>query len=118
MADIKIEDHTDEVLAALHGKMPKILEALGQEAEGNAVTEITKLVYDTPESPNYIRTGDLRDSIDHDKDNDAAYIGTNIEYAPYVDLGTSKKAARPFIRNAIANYSDDYKKIIEEGLKS
>lgn len=118
MSDIKIIDNSDKVLSDLSGKIPRILDALGLEGEGNAIDEVSKLVYDTPESPNYIRTGDLRKSITHDKDNDSAYIGTNIEYAVYVELGTRYKGARPFLRNAVANYTDNYKAIIEKGLKS
>ena len=111
-------NNIDEAKKELKAKMPQILEALGLEAEGNAVDEITKLVYDTPESPNYIRTGDLRESITHAKDDEAAYIGTDIEYAPYVEMGTRHMAPRPFLRNAITNYKDSYKKIVEDALKA
>lgn len=137
--EIKVTSHVSEVLSELENRMPIILEALGIEAAGNAVDETSKFIYDTPESPNYVRTGRLRNSIawatsdnsgtinDPDESEDSApkaspeensvYIGTNVEYAPYVELGTSKMPPRPFLRNAIANYKDDYKKIIEEGLK-
>ena len=140
MSDVIIKDNSKEVLSELAYKLPTILEAVGLEAAGNSVDEISKLVYDTPESPNYVRTGRLRNSIawatneNHaavgiphkaedanpieNPETDAVYIGTNVEYAPYVEMGTSKMAARPFLRNAIANYGDDYKKIIEEGLKA
>lgn len=118
ISSIKIEDHSNEVKSELNRKIPVILEALGIEGEGNAVSEINKLVYDTPESPNYVRTGRLKGSISHSHDDENAYIGTNVEYAPYVEFGTKHMAARPFLRNAAANYSDDYKRIIEEGLKS
>lgn len=116
--EVKVESHLDDITADLHGKMPQILNALALQAEGNAIDEITKLVYDTPESPNYIRTGNLRNSISHDNDDTAAYIGTNMEYAPYVEMGTRFKGARPFLKNAIANYTDEYKAIIESGLKT
>jgi len=33
-------------------------------------------------------TGLLRSSITHEVEGDSAYIGTNIEYAPYVEIGT------------------------------
>ena len=107
---IKVVSHVKEVEAELHHKMPAILEALGIEAEGNAVTEITDM--------KAVDTGRLRGSISHAHDNDAAYIGTNVEYAPYVEFGTYRMDARPFLRNAVSKYSDDYKAIIKEGLKS
>lgn len=106
---ITVESHAEEVLSELNKKIPIILEALGIEAEGNAIDEITTL--------GAVDTGRLRGSITHTTDNDAAYIGTNVEYAPYVELGTYRMAERPFLRNAIANYTDDYKRIIESGLK-
>lgn len=48
----------------------------------------------------------------------AVYIGTNVEYAPYVELGssTAKRGPRPFIKPAIANYIDQYKQIIQKNL--
>ena len=115
---VTVKSNVNEVIADLHGKIPRILEALALQAEGNAVDEVTKLVYDTPESPNYVRTGDLRKSISHATDSDSAYVGTNIEYALYVETGTRYKGARPFLKNSVANHVDDYKEIIEKGLKN
>lgn len=109
MSKVVIESHLGEVINELNSRVPVILEALGIEAEGNAVTEITDL--------GAVDTGRLRGSISHATDDTSAYIGTNVEYAPYVELGTRKMAARPFLRNAVANYTEDYKRIVEEGLK-
>lgn len=118
MSEIVVKSHVNDVKAELSHRIPIILEALGIEAEGNAIDEINKLVYDQPESPNYVRTGRLKGSISHAHDEDSAYIGTNVEYAPYVEFGTYRMGSRPFLRNAVANYIDDYKRIIESGLKS
>lgn len=142
MSDVKITDNSKLVLKALESKMDIICEALGLEAAGNAIDEINKLVYDQPQSPNYTRTGRLKNSIAWATNSgDGApgkpmepgdstpqgkpkegevYIGTNVEYAVYVEAGSSSNgmAGRPFLKNAIANYGDDYKKIIEDGLKS
>ncbi len=117
IVDVTLTSHVKDVEAELANRIPIILEALGIEAEGNAVSEINKLVYDTPPSPTYVRTGRLKGSISHAHDDEAAYVGTNVEYAPYVELGTYKMAPRPFLRNAVANHLSDYKKIVEEGLK-
>ena len=109
MATVKFTDNSDKVKAEMNHKISTILEALGIEAEGNAVDEITKL--------GAVDTGRLRGSISHSHDDDTAYIGTNVEYAQYVEFGTRRMKARPFLRNAVANYTDDYKRIIESGLK-
>lgn len=117
MSEFIIKDNSNLVLEELERRIPIVMEALGIEAEGNAITEVNKLVYDTPQSPSYVRTGRLKNSISHAVSGDTAYIGTNLEYAPYVELGTSRMAPRPFLRNGIMNYVDDYKRIVEDGLK-
>lgn len=43
----------------------------------------------------------------------AVYIGTNVEYAPYVEMGTSKMKAKPFLGPAIKNNMGEYKSIME-----
>ena len=64
-------------------------------------------------------TGNLRNSITHDLDDGepAAYIGTNVEYAPYVCLGTIHMKAQPFLKPAVADHANTYRKIIEDELK-
>lgn len=116
MSELIITDNTGLALDELNRRIPLIMEALGAEAEGNAIKEINKLVYDTEPSPSYVRTGRLKNSISHAVDDHDVYIGTNVEYASYVELGTFRMAPRPFLRNGIANYTNDYKRIIEDGL--
>jgi len=59
-----------------------------------------------PGEPPHARTGRLRNSItappvlptDHPMQ---MLVGTNVEYAPFLEQGTKKMAARPFISRAI-----------------
>lgn len=62
-----------------------------------------------------VDTGTLRNSITNtvETDEKAAYIGTNVEYAPYVEFGTKKMAAQPFLEPAATGHSNVYKRIIE-----
>ena len=114
-----VESHIDEAKAELIRKMPNLLEVIALDAESNAIDEVDRLVYDQPESKSgYIRTGRLRNSITHATDDSAAYVGTNLEYAPYVELGTSKMAERPFLKNAVVNHMDQYNQIIEDALRT
>ena len=109
MSEVVVQSHVGEVKAELRNRIPTILEALGIEAEGNAVEEITNL--------GAVDTGRLRGSITHAVDDDSAIIGTDVEYGVYVEMGTYKMQARPFLRNAIENYVDDYKNIVQAGLQ-
>lgn len=45
-----------------------------------------------------VDTGRLRDSIRVDAEGSAARVVTDCEYAAAVELGTSKRAPRPFMR--------------------
>ena len=47
----------------------------------------------------------------------SVYVGTNVQYAPYNELGTSKKVAKPFLKPAVVNHINEYKKIISQELK-
>jgi phage gpG-like protein len=67
-----MKDNTDEVLSALEKAKKRGLEAIGLVAEGHA-KKITP-----------VDTGRLRNSISHAADEESAYIGTNVSYAPFV----------------------------------
>lgn len=45
-------------------------------------------------------------------------VGTNVEYAPYIEMGTSKSPPYPFLKPAVQNSVGVIKEIIEEELKS
>lgn len=94
----------EAVKAALRG-----LEACGMVAE----------TYAKEQCP--VDTGRLRNSIAHmvNEDERAAYIGSNVEYAPYQELGTINGViAKHFLRDAAAMHTDEYKRIIEDSLKN
>ena len=108
MADVVFESHLGEFLDALPEQIEQALIAIGMTAETHAKEECP------------VDTGRLRNSITHDVEmsEQAAYIGSNVEYAAYVELGTSKMAPRPYLRPAAENHSSEYKSIVESALKS
>lgn len=133
---IQFEDNSAEVLEALDAAVGRALEKCGLVAEGYA----KKIV----NSPGKFGTGALRNSITHtvaDSGERAAYVGTNSEYGVYVECGTGiyypggrqtpwvyqdakgdwhlthGQRAKPFIKPAVADHVDQYKKIIESELK-
>ncbi len=115
MADFYIKvNNVDKILEQNADAIRTAMKAVALEMEANAKVEITRKVYDTPISPSgYIRTGRLRNSIANDSDDTTAQVGTNVEYAPYVELGTSKMTERPFLKPAVENHLDEYKEIIQ-----
>ena len=98
-------DNTDEVLAALERAKKRGLEAIGLTAEGYAKK-------DTP-----VDTGRLRNSISHATDDEAAYIGTNVEYAPYVELGARGRQGVHMLQRAATEHADEYKQIMEDAME-
>ena len=106
--NIQFTDNSKEVSDNIKAALLRGLETCGIVAEGYA----KKL------AP--VDTGNLRNSITHEVDDGepAAYIGTNVEYAPYVCLGTIHMAAHPFLKPAVADHANEYRKIIENELKN
>ena len=66
-----------------------------------------------------VDTGRLRNSITHalDSGGRAVYVGTNVEYAPYVELGTARQKAQPYLRPAAVDHATEYREIIEGELR-
>lgn len=65
-------DNSQRILTALEKGIKNGLEAIGLTAE----------TYAKKETP--VDTGRLRNSISHTVDGEAAYIGSNVEYAAFV----------------------------------
>lgn len=56
------------------------------------------------------------------KGDECVYIGTNVEYAKYVEFGHKSPSgkqvpAQPFLRPAVQNHLDEYKRIAESELR-
>lgn len=115
------KDNTDIFAAELSRALSIGLEEIGFTAENYAMQELTEeKPHKSPPTPRgSIDTGRLRASITHNvmDDEKAVYIGTNVEYAPYVELGTSKAPAYPFLRPAIQKHIEEYRDILEKRLK-
>lgn len=127
---IEITDHTDEVLAAMRAAALRGLEECGLVAEDHA-KNLCPVV-----------TGNLRNSITHTVNAEelAAYVGTDNEYAIYVEMGTGQyaeggrptpwvyqdangnwhythgKKPKPYIKPAVADHARQYRKILANAL--
>ena len=106
--NVQFTDNSKEIIEAMQQATVRAMEKCGLTAEGYA----KKL------AP--VDTGNLRNSITHtvDEEEPAAYIGTNVEYAPYVCLGTIHMNAQPFLKPAVNDHKNEYRKILENSLKN
>ena len=69
---VDYKDNSQQILSALEKGKHNALTAIGSTAE----------TYAKQETP--VDTGRLRNSISHAVDGEAAYIGSNVEYAAFV----------------------------------
>lgn len=132
--EIEFTDNSKAVLEEFRAACIRALERCGSQAEGYAKDLVP------------VDTGRLRNSISHavSEDEMAAYIGTNVEYGVYQELGTGIYAeggggrptpwvyqdangnwhwtrgnkARPFLKPAVADHGRTYRNIIEDELKN
>lgn len=101
------EDNTEEVSQGIQRAIDRALETIGLLAEGYAKRACP------------VDTGNLRNSITHavESGEDAVYVGTNVEYAPYVEMGTRRTAAQPFLRPAVTEHGSTYRAILKRNLE-
>lgn len=84
-----IKDNTEGVLVEVDRRIKAKL------------TQAAVLVERTAKQMCPVRTGTLKRSINRKIEKRKAVVGSNVEYAPHVEMGTSKQAARPFLRPAL-----------------
>lgn len=132
MSDNIFVDNSEKVGAALQGAIVRALERCGMQAEG----------YAKDLAP--VDTGNLRNSISHrvNEREKTVYVGTDAEYAAYVELGTGKYAeggrkdpwvyqdtegkwhhtngqrAQPYLKPAVADHKQTYYNIFKDELKN
>lgn len=106
--EVKFTDNSAKVLSALPPAIERALEAIGMVAESYAKR-------DCP-----VDTGRLRNSVTHAVDGEerTVYIGTNVEYGVYIEMGTSRMRARPYLAPAATHHKEEYKQIAEQAMKN
>lgn len=127
MADYSFEiktDNTDAIKKATNEAIYNALEIIGNKAADYAAALAP------------VQTGNLKGSMTSEvnQEEKAVYVGTNVEYAPFVEFGHHQEVgryvpaigkrlvrefvpAKPFLKPAIENHMDEYKHILESELK-
>ena len=103
----EFKSNLPDVQAASRAQIVNWLHAIGLDASSTAAEK----------APH--KTGALRNSISYAVDDSAleAYIGTNLYYAVYQELGTSKIAGKHFLQFGATAHSSEYKDLLEQYLK-
>lgn len=133
ITNVTITDNTGLVREALARATRQALTIIGTTAERYAKLE-------TP-----VDLGRLRNSMTHVVQGDSVYVGSNVEYAPYVELGTGiyasgsngrkdpwvyydektgkfrlTRGSKPhhMIRRAVTEHTDEYREIVKAAFKA
>ena len=125
---IKYTSNSKEVQAHIKDAIKRGLEICGGTAEGHAKENLTK--------NRSVQSGRLRNSMTHQPVDDYTMaVGTDVEYAPYVELGHNQQpgryvpaikkrlvashvAAKPYLRPAVENHRSEYEKILKTELQT
>lgn len=136
------ENNIDEIIKGKDIAIAKAMEIIGQNAEKYAKALCPVGTSESTHKKGY-RGGTLRNSITHEVEKSgnevSVSVGSNVEYAPYVELGTgpnfkappeweefnvpsssgighSYVKPRPFIKPAIEEHMSEYESIIKNEL--
>ena len=82
---VSLNDRSEQFMALLEGRMPAIREAIGMKMQEHAVKNI--------KNAGQIDTGTARNSINYAINGNKIYVGSNLEYFPYLELGTGIHAS-------------------------
>lgn len=100
-ARVTSEWYGQQAGAALARVQARVIASTAADMEAEAKREAMRLIYRTPESENYQRTGNLLNNIGHDLGVGSAEVFAAAEYSVYVHEGTRYMAPRPFLANAL-----------------
>jgi hypothetical protein len=139
--NIEYRDNTEEVLSALEAAIKRGNEAIGMTAEGHAKKKITaagavdtgrlrnSITYALAGEETHVKSykankgGKDRETYTYDgtaegKKGSGVYIGTNVEYAPYIELGAQDRKGLHFLQKAATQHGEEYKRLMEDSMKN
>jgi phage gpG-like protein len=101
-----VEKGAKDVLGTYEYGWPQLAESTQKDRERQGFTANDPL----------LRTGELRDSIEHSADRHEARIGSNLDIAIYQELGTSKIPPRSFLKETMVRKIDEIQEIIGQNI--
>ncbi len=116
-----------QVRRAIDEAIETALTAVGMHVE-NQVIELVpvdtgrlkgSITHATTKSKSKVRPpAKADDGIDHDGSKDTVLVGTNVEYAAYVEYGTKYSAAQPYLRRGLELTKGDIPEIFAKTIKA
>ena len=108
---VTLTNNVDKVKRSTQASIVAALEGIGLHLEGEAAEELEN-------APRRVDTGNLKNSITHRvaSDENAVYIGTNVNYGIYVHEGTRRMTPNRFLKNAVEKNEEQVKRYFEEHL--
>ncbi len=122
---VRFENNSSKVKEELENAVNEALYRIGLQAVKNTTGYITsKGIVDTGRlraSMSFITPeksyGSGEGAISGTAPDNTVIVGTDVDYASYIELSTSKTPARPYLSPAIQNHIGEYKTIAETVLK-
>lgn len=106
MSKIKVTDNTKFFAQAFKAAIAQSLEDIGSEIAEDVASVAP------------VDTGALRESTDYNIETATSVaIGSQVDYAPAVELGTSRQRAQPYIRDTFARSSELVSDIVDRNIR-
>jgi len=120
---VRFTSNKSQAIAEVQAAVARALETVGGTAERHVKEKIAQ--------NKSVKTGNLRNSIAHEmRGTNAVAVGTNVQYAPYVEYGHNQQpgryvpklgkrlvashvAAKPFLQPGIEEHKSEYEDIIK-----
>lgn len=138
--NIEYRDNTEEVLSALEAAIKRGNEAIGMTAERHAKKKCPVDTGRLRNSITYALAGEethvksykankkkagekerktyTYEGTAEGKKGSGVYIGTNMEYAVFVENGARGRTAVHFLQDAATGHTDEYKQLMEDSMKN
>lgn len=101
---VSSKDNSQQCISAIKSAIGAALGTVGQRAVGYAQSTVP------------VDTGALRDSIDYEATENQVTIYADMPYASYVELGTSRQAAQPYLKPSVTDHTDEYVEVIRNSV--
>ena len=105
---VEFNSNRAEIQRKFNDNKRKTLTMIGEKQKEIAALEITDL--------GAVDTGLMRTSNGYRVGENEVIVGNTVSYAIYVNGGTRRMPARPFLENSVLNHMDTYRQIVIDNM--